>query len=54
MMETHVSIKFKNYTLYKNESTIPIQMEIFYESKKLKFSYPLAEPLIINFSKNLL
>ena len=49
-METHVSITFSNFTLSSNESTTPVQMELAYETKKIKFNYPLSEPLKINFS----
>jgi hypothetical protein len=49
-METHVSITFSNFTLSSNENTTPVQMELAYETKKIKFNYPLSEPLKINFS----
>ena len=49
-METHVLINFSNFTLSSNDNTSPIQMELSYEAKKLKFNYPLSEPLKLNFS----
>ena len=49
-METHVSITFSNFTLSSNENTTPVQMELAYETKKIKFNYPLSEPLKLNFS----
>ena len=53
-METHVSITFSNFNLYPNESTTPFQMELLYESKKLKFNFPQSEPLKVNFSSKLI
>ena len=49
-METHVSIIFRNFSLYPKESATPLQMELSYETKKIKFNYPQSEPLKINFS----
>ena len=49
-METHVSITFTNFTLSSNEANTPLQMEIAYENKKIKFNYPQTEPLKLNFS----
>ena len=48
-METHVQMKFSNLILPSNE--VPIQMELSYEAKKLKFNYPQTEPLKIIFSQ---
>ena len=50
-METHVSITLNNFNLYTKETTIPIPMEISYESKKVKFNYPLSDSLKLNFSQ---
>ena len=49
-METHVSITFTNFTLNPNDKTNPLQMELSYETKKIKFNYPQSEPLKINLS----
>ena len=49
-METHVLITFTNFTLTSNESNSPLQMELAYESKKIKFNYPQTEPLKLNLS----
>ena len=49
-METHVLITFSNFTLSSNDNATPVQMELAYETKKIKFNYPLSEPLKINFS----
>ena len=49
-METHVSITFSNFTLSSNDNAAPVQMELAYETKKIKFNYPLSEPLKLNFS----
>jgi hypothetical protein len=49
-METHVLVTFSNFSLSSNDITNPIQMELFYESKKIKFMYPQSEPLKLNFS----
>ena len=49
-METHVLITFSNFTLTSNDNTTPVQMELSYETKKIKFNYPLSEPLKVNFS----
>ena len=49
-METHVLVTFSNFSLSSNDITNPIQMELFYESKKIKFIYPQSEPLKLNFS----
>ena len=44
-METHVSLTFTNFTLSSNSNNGPLQMELSYESKKIKFDYPQSEPL---------
>jgi len=49
-METHVLITFSNLSFSSNETTTPIQMELSYESKKIKFNYPQSEPLKLSFS----
>ena len=49
-METHISITFTNFTLSSNETNSPLQMELTYETKKIKFNYPQSEPLKLNFS----
>ena len=49
-METHVLITFSNFTLSSNDNATPVQMELAYETKKIKFNYPLSEPLKLNFS----
>lgn len=49
-METHVLITFSNLSFSSNEATTPIQMELSYESKKIKFNYPQSEPLKLSFS----
>ena len=49
-METHVSLTFTNFTLSSNVNNSPLQMELSYESKKLKFDYPQQEPLKLTFS----
>ena len=49
-METHVQITFTNFTLSSNETNTPLQMELAFETKKIKFNYPQTEPLKINFS----
>ena len=48
-METHVSLTFTNFTLSSNVNNSPLQMELSYESKKLKFDYPQQEPLKLTF-----
>ena len=50
-METHVSLTFTNFTLSSNANNIPLQMELSYESKKIKFDYPQSEPLKLTFSQ---
>ena len=49
-METHILITFTNFTLSSNESNSPLQMELAYETKKIKFNYPQTEPLKLNLS----
>ena len=49
-METHVLVTFSNFSLSSNDTTNPIQMELSYESKKIKFTYPQSEPLKLNFT----
>ena len=49
-METHVSLIFNNFTLSSNTNNSPLQMELSYESKKIKFDYPQSEPLKLTFS----
>ena len=49
-METHVLVTFTNFTLSSNDITTPIQMELSYETKKIKFNYPQSEPLKLNLS----
>ena len=48
-METNVSIVFKNLIFSSLENTTAI-MELTYENKNVKFSYPLKEPIKITFS----
>ena len=50
-METHVLLTFSNLTLSSNPSIAPLQMELSYETKKIKFEYPQAEPLKLSFSQ---
>jgi len=49
-METHVLVTFSNFSLSSNENASPAQMELAYETKKIKFNYPLSEPLKLSFS----
>ena len=49
-METHVLLTFSNLSLSSNANNSPLQMELSYESKKIKFEYPQAEPLKLSFS----
>ena len=49
-METHVLLTFSNLLLSSNANNSPLQMELSYESKKIKFEYPQTEPLKLNFS----
>ena len=49
-METHVLVTFSNFSLSSNENAAPAQMELAYETKKIKFNYPLSEPLKLSFS----
>lgn len=48
-MESHISVTFSNFTYDSIEP--PIQMELSYESKKIKFDYPKSEPILLNFSQ---
>ena len=48
-METNVSIVFKNLIFSSLDNTTAM-MELTYENKNVKFSYPLKEPIKITFS----
>ena len=48
-METNVSIVFKNLIFSSLDNTTAM-MELSYENKNVKFSYPLKEPIKITFS----
>ena len=50
-METHVLLTFSNLILSSNPSNASLQMELSYETKKIKFEYPQTEPLKLSFSQ---